>query len=208
MNQVNNIFCIGRNYVEHIAELQNETPSEPLVFLKPNSSLNTSGCLKLPEFSQNIHFETELVLQIGKDCNKTTPEAAMQLISGYAVGLDLTARDVQDVAKTKGLPWTKAKGFKGAACISEFIAAERLIDVATIEFTLTLNGSLRQHGRTDLMIYPIGVLLAELAKTYGLRKGDLVYTGTPAGVGQLKVGDVLELSLQHGMINARFDVMA
>lgn len=203
---INTLYCIGRNYVEHIAELQNETPTEPLVFLKPNSSVQCSGSLKLPEFSQNVHYETELVLQIGADCDDIAPEHAHTLIAAYAVGLDLTARDVQDIAKAKGLPWTKAKGFRGAACLSPFVAADRLPEHQNIEFTLKLNGELRQHGHTSHMIYPIPILLAELAKTYGLRRGDLVFTGTPAGVGRLQSGDVLELDLQRGLVQATFTV--
>lgn len=205
--KINNIFCVGRNYVAHIAELHNEMPTEPLIFLKPNSSLQFSGCLKLPEFSQNVHYETELVLQIGTDCDHIAPEHAHTLIHAYAVGLDLTARDVQDIAKTKGLPWTKAKGFRGAACVSDFVPAARLPNVQDIEFTMKLNGKLRQHGRTSHMIYPIGVLLAELAKTYGLQRGDLVFTGTPEGVGQLQSGDVLVLNLQNGLVSAQFEVI-
>ncbi len=113
---------------------------------------------------------------------------------------------MQDTAKAKGLPWTKAKGFKGAACVSDFVSADKLPNPAAIEFTLTLNGKPQQHGNTALMIYPIGMLLAELARPYGLRRGDLVFTGTPSGVGQLHEGDVLELSLQHGLACAQFEV--
>lgn len=205
MMNVNNIFCIGRNYVAHIAELKNETPTEPLVFLKPNSSLQFSGSLKLPEFSQNVHYETELVLQIGTDCDHITLEHAHTLIHAYAVGLDLTARDVQDIAKAKGLPWTKAKGFRGAACVSDFVPANALPNIQDIEFTMKLNGQLRQHGRVNHMIYTIPTLLVELANTYGLRRGDLVFTGTPEGVGQLQSGDVLELDLM-GKVRAQFQI--
>ncbi len=203
----NNIFCIGRNYVAHIAELQNETPTEPLIFLKPNGSLQYSGSLKLPEFSQNVHYETELVLQIGTDCDHIAPEDAHTLIAAYAVGLDLTARDVQDVAKAKGLPWTKAKGFRGAACVSDFVPASQLPNFQEIEFTMKLNGELRQHGRVNHMIYSIPVLLTELASIYGLRRGDLVFTGTPEGVGRLQSGDVLALDLQNGLVSAQFEVV-
>ena len=206
MMPINTLYCIGRNYVAHIAELQNEIPTEPLVFLKPNSSvLQADNTIYLPKFSQNVHYETELVLQIGMDCHHISPEDAPMLIHAYAVGLDLTARDVQDIAKAKGLPWTKAKGFRGAACLSAFVLADELPNYQNIEFTLKLNGELRQHGRTSHMIYPIPVLLAELANTYGLRKGDLVFTGTPEGVGSLQAGDVLELDLM-GKVQARFEV--
>lgn len=202
----NNIFCVGRNYVAHIAELQNEMPTEPLIFLKPTSSVQFSDSLKLPQFSQNIHYETELVVQIGQDCDFIAPENAPALIEAYAIGLDLTARDIQDIAKAKGLPWTKAKGFRGAACVSKFVPATSLPHYQEIEFRMKLNGVLRQHGRTSHMIYPIPVLLAELAQTYGLRRGDWVFTGTPEGVGKLQSGDILTLDLHNGVALAQFTI--
>ncbi len=191
---INTIYCVGRSYVEHIHELGNAVPDEPLVFLKPNSSLCTGNILQLPKFSNNVHYETELVLYVqdGK-------------ITHTAVGLDLTARDVQDIAKAKGLPWTKAKGFRGAACVSDFVPANELPNIQDIEFTMKLNGQLRQHGRVNHMIYTIPTLLVELANTYGLQRGDLVFTGTPEGVGQLQSGDVLELDLMD-KVRAQFQI--
>lgn len=203
----NTIYCIGRNYVAHIAELNNERPTEPLVFLKPNSSLTPSHILTLPSFSQSVHYETELVLLIGQDADSLTPKQALDTVSAYAVGLDLTARDVQNICKEKGLPWTKAKGFKNGACISDFIGKEYLPNANNINFSMKLNGTLQQKGNTHCMIYSIPKILCFLAETYGLRKGDLIFTGTPEGVGVLKNGDVLELDL-NGLVQARFEVVA
>ena len=149
--RTNNIFCIGRNYVAHIAELGNETPSEPLVFLKPNSAiLNSGGEIRLPSFSGNVHYEAELVLLIGGDAEGLAEGRELDIVAGYAVGLDLTARDIQDELKSKGWPWTKAKGFKGAACMSAFVPAARLPDPMHCTFDFYINGELRQHGDTSI----------------------------------------------------------
>lgn len=206
MTKTNTIYCIGRNYAEHIAELNNEKPSEPVVFLKPNSSiLPKNQAIVLPAFSQNVHYETELVLQIGRDADALVPHDALSCVSAVAVGLDLTARDVQDTAKNKGLPWTKAKGFKGAACVSDFIDVAALPNLQAARFTMHQNGELKQQGHTADMIFSIAEILCFLAEIYGLRQGDWVFTGTPAGVGQLHRGDVLTLDLQ-GLVQARFNV--
>lgn len=205
---VNTIFCIGRNYAEHISELNNEKPTEPVVFLKPNSCLiHNTHKIVLPSFSHNVHYETELVLKIGCDADALNLDNALASISAVAVGLDLTARDVQDVAKNKGLPWTKAKGFKGAACVSDFIAVDAVENLQALEFTLHQNGELKQYGQTAKMIFSIAEILCFLAEIYGLRAGDLIFTGTPAGVGKLNSGDVLDLALQ-GLVHARFDVVS
>lgn len=203
---VNNIYCIGRNYVDHIAELNNETPTEPVVFMKPNNSiLAGGGTIRLPHYSQSVHYECELVLYIGRDSDGLDDTELMSIVAGYAVGLDLTARDVQGRLKEKGLPWMKAKGFRGAACLSDFIDAGRLPEPQNCTFTLAVNGSIRQKGQTSHMIYPIAAILRELAGSYGLKAGDVVFTGTPAGVGGLHSGDRLDLDLA-GLVQARFDV--
>ncbi|OSI10762.1 fumarylacetoacetate hydrolase family protein [Neisseria zoodegmatis] len=204
--RVNNIYCIGRNYVDHIAELKNETPTEPVVFMKPNNSiLNDGSTIILPPYSQSVHYECELVLLIGRDSDGLCDEDLCGIIAGFGIGLDLTARDVQGRLKEKGLPWTKAKGFRGAACVSDFVAAATLPQAQDCAFTLTVNGELRQKGHTSHMIYPIAAILRELAESYGLKAGDMVFTGTPAGVGELHSGDKLELDLA-GVVQARFDV--
>ncbi|MDO1508830.1 MULTISPECIES: fumarylacetoacetate hydrolase family protein [unclassified Neisseria] len=204
---INNIYCIGRNYVDHIAELKNETPTEPVVFMKPNNSiLHSGGTIRLPAYSRSVHYESELVLLIGKDSDGLNSDDLTEIIAGYGVGLDLTARDVQGRLKEKGLPWTKAKGFRGAACVSEFIGADKLVNPQNCKFTFKVNGEMRQCGETSHMIYPLPAILKELAETYGLCRGDVVFTGTPAGVGELHAGDRLELDLA-GTVQAFFEVV-
>ncbi|MBF0804140.1 MULTISPECIES: fumarylacetoacetate hydrolase family protein [unclassified Neisseria] len=203
--RVNNIYCIGRNYAAHIAELKNEAPAEPVVFMKPNNSiLRSGGIIRLPAYSTSVHYECELVLLVGKDSDGLESDIE-NIVAGYGVGLDLTARDIQSRLKEKGLPWTKAKGFRGAACVSDFTAAGSLADPQDCTFTLTINGGLRQQGQTALMVYPIAAVLQELATTYGLKAGDLVFTGTPAGVGELHSGDRAVLDL-GGIVQAEFSV--
>lgn len=204
---VNTIYCIGRNYVDHITELQNETPTEPVVFLKPNNSIICQGeTINLPAYSQSVHYECELVLFIGQHSDGIKDEQQLlNTISACAVGLDLTARDIQSRLKEKGLPWTKAKGFRGAACLSNFVDAHHIHDWQNCHFELQINGQTRQQGNTALMIYPIIEILKELASTYGLRAGDIIFTGTPAGVGELHSGDILHLSLEN-LVSAEFKV--
>ncbi|WP_323841549.1 MULTISPECIES: fumarylacetoacetate hydrolase family protein [unclassified Moraxella] len=178
---VNTIYCIGRSYVEHINELGNAMPEEPLVFLKPNSSITTSNTITLPDFSNDVHHETELVLLIGE--NKT--------IIGVTVGLDLTARDVQSVCKEKGLPWLKAKGFKGACWLGDF---KPFIN-KTYHLSLTVNGDIRQDDSTDKMMYSFDYLIDYLDNLYGLTAGDIIMTGTPKGVDKLQKGDKVVIGL-------------
>lgn len=174
---INTVYCIGRSYVEHISELGNAVPDEPLVFLKPNSSIVTGGTLTLPAFSDNVHYETELVLLIGED----------KQIIACAVGLDLTARDVQDVCKSKGLPWLKAKGFKGACWLGDFQPFED----KHYQLSLSINGETRQDDSTAKMMYSFEFLVNYLDELYGLQAGDVIMTGTPKGVGKLVRGDSL-----------------
>lgn len=178
---INTIYCIGRSYVEHIHELGNAVPDEPLVFLKPNSSIVTGDTLTLPKFSDNIHHETELVLLMGEG----------RQIAGVAVGLDLTARDVQSVCKEKGLPWLKAKGFKNACWLGEFQPFKN----KTYELFLQVNDEIRQHDTTDKMMYAFDELVEYLDELYGLTAGDVIMTGTPKGVGRLVMGDRLVVRL-------------
>lgn len=193
---VQNIFCIGRNYADHIAELNNATPTEPMVFLKPTNSLHQEGSpILLPAYSNSVHYETELVLYITNGARNISEDVALQFIGGYGVGLDLTARDVQAVAKERGEPWTKSKGFPHAATVSHFVSSEALSGEQSIEFTFHQNGTKRQHGNTDLMLYGIAELVSYLSHIYGLSPGDLIFTGTPEGVGELQDGDELTLEL-------------
>jgi 2-keto-4-pentenoate hydratase/2-oxohepta-3-ene-1,7-dioic acid hydratase in catechol pathway len=203
---VASIFCVGRNYVAHIAELGNVQDEMPLVFLKPHRALLADGApLALPAYSSDVHYECELVLLIARDADDVSEQEALDVIAGYGIGLDLTARDVQTVLKQKGHPWTRAKGFRGSACVSSFVAANRVQDPARLHFTLSVNGSLRQDGNTALMLSGVARLVSWLSQEYGLSAGDLIYTGTPAGVGALQAGDVLEATLD-GLVSARWTV--
>ena len=203
---VANIYCVGRNYAAHAAELGNAVEQEPFVFLKPTSALRGEGePLQLPAFSSDVHYECELVLMIGQDAKHVLAEAALSHVLGYGVGLDLTARDLQAIAKEKGLPWTLSKGFDGAACVSRFIPASALPDPGQISFSLDIDGERRQSGDTRLMVHGIPALIAYLSSRYTLLAGDLIFTGTPQGVGPLCSGQQLALDLA-GQVQARFDV--
>lgn len=180
-HQINTIYCIGRSYVEHVHELGNAIPDEPLVFLKPNSSVVTGDSITLPSFSNNIHHETELVLLIGEH----------KRIIGATVGLDLTARDTQSTCKEKGLPWLKAKGFKHACWLGDF----KPFVNKTYQLSLSVNGDIRQDDSTDKMMYSFEYLVNYLDDLYGLTAGDIIMTGTPKGVAQLTRGDHLVITL-------------
>ncbi|WP_137938240.1 fumarylacetoacetate hydrolase family protein [Chitinivorax sp. B] len=203
---VANIFCIGRNYAAHAAELGNQIEEKPLVFLKPTSAINSDGeSIVLPTFSADVHYETELVLLIGKGGKHIAPDDALAHIAGYGIGLDLTARDIQSQAKAKGLPWTLAKGFDGAACVSHFLPAAELPDPGHCQFRMRQNGEIKQQGDTRLMLFNISYLIAYLSTVFSLSPGDLIFTGTPEGVGRLQSGDVVELDLAN-RLHAKFDV--
>lgn len=203
---VANIFCIGRNYAAHAAELNNPIEPEPLVFIKPTSALLHEGeAIRLPAFSNDVHHECELVVAIGKGGKHIAHDTALEHVAGYGLGLDLTARDVQTVAKQKGLPWTLAKGFDGAACISVFVPVSALPDPSEATFGLDVNGVRRQSGECKLMLHDIPKLIAYLSSRFTLQAGDLIYTGTPEGVAALHGGDALDLTMP-GLIHARFKV--
>jgi len=179
---VRTIYCIGRNYAEHARELGNEIPREPVVFLKPASSIMLSGgVLKLPLQSKRVDHEVEVVVAVG-------PKRL------FAVGIDFTARDLQQAAKEKGLPWTLAKGLPGFAAVGSFVEAK-----LPLEFSLSVNGEARQRGNTGDMIFPVEGILNYLDKTYGLGDGDIIFTGTPAGVSPLKSGDRIAAELAGGL---------
>ena len=204
--QVRNIFCIGRNYAAHIAELGNRPEEDPVVFLKPTSALHLPGTpIVLPAHSQDIHYEAELVLLVGKGGKNIAEENALKHIAGYGLGLDLTARDLQTKAKQGGLPWAVAKGFDCAATVSPFIPAENVGQPHTIEFQMHLNGQLKQHGDVRKMLFPIPYIVRYLSEVFTLQEGDLIFTGTPEGVGVLKHKDTIRLVLP-GHIDTEFQV--
>lgn len=185
------IFCIGRNYAEHIEELQNERPDQPLIFMKPATALLKEGkAFYIPEFSKEIHFECELVVRIAKHGKAIDAQFAPDYIDKITLGIDFTARDLQNRLKQKGHPWEIAKGFDHSACIGEFVNVEKPLD--QLEFSLYKNGKKVQFGRTAQMLFTIPELISYLSQFFTLQKGDLIFTGTPAGVGPVQQGDVLE----------------
>jgi 2-keto-4-pentenoate hydratase/2-oxohepta-3-ene-1,7-dioic acid hydratase in catechol pathway len=187
------IICIGRNYVDHIEELQNEKPTEPVIFLKPDSSiLRKNRPFYIPSFSNDLHYEVELVLKIDKVGKNISKKFASRYFSSVGLGIDFTARDLQAKLKAKGLPWEKAKAFDNSAVIStEFLPLTEL-DADAITFSLTKNGELKQKGNSNLMLFPFDELIEQVSQYFTLKTGDLIYTGTPAGVGAVSINDHLE----------------
>jgi 2-keto-4-pentenoate hydratase/2-oxohepta-3-ene-1,7-dioic acid hydratase in catechol pathway len=191
---IERVFCIGRNYVEHTHELSNIIPTKPVVFIKPASCLVEPGeKIHFPKHGNLLHHEVEIVVKVGWEGRVNTEEEALSFISSITVGLDLTIRDVQEELKKKGLPWEIAKAFEQSAPIGDFIPYDQSFDLNDISFACKVNGIERQRDNTGNMIFSIGKLLVELSKIWVLHPGDLIYTGTPSGVGPLKIGDVVEV---------------
>jgi len=191
------IICIGRNYVEHIRELNNAIPSEPVFFLKPDTALLIRNRpFYYPSFSNDIHYELEIVLKINKVGKHIQTEFASTYFDEIGLGLDMTARDIQENAKKKSLPWAVAKGFDQSAPIGRFLPKNKFSDLRNINFHLDLNGRTVQRGNSGLMIYSFEDIISHISGYMTLRTGDLIFTGTPAGVGSVKIGDVLEAYLE------------
>ncbi len=189
---IGKILCIGRNYAEHIRELGNETPDAPVIFMKPASSVIGEGEeIVIPPYSSDCHHEAELALLIGKGGKDIPPERVMEHLAGFGVAIDLTLRDVQAELKKKGLPWEIAKGFDTACPLSAFVPPERVGDPQDLSIRLSVNGELRQDGSTALMIHSIPAIVSYMSGIFTLEPGDVILTGTPAGVGPLKAGDQL-----------------
>lgn len=187
------IICIGRNYVNHIEELNNERPSEPVIFMKPDSALlQKQFPFVIPEFTTEVHYEIELVVKINKVGKYIEPKFAHKYYDEISVGIDFTARDLQDTLKAKGLPWEKAKAFDGSAVIGDFVPKTDYTSVDTINFELHKNGDTVQKGNAQYMLWKVDELIAEVSKYFTLRTGDVLFTGTPEGVGPVAAGDVLE----------------
>lgn len=195
---VGKIICLGRNYLDHIRELNNEVPDQPVIFCKPSSSLlENGGVVNIPEYSSDCHHELELALLIGKT-GKNIPQAeAMSYISGYGVALDLTLRDVQARQKEKGLPWEIAKGFDTACPLSDFVPTTQISNPDNLEVTLKINGEIRQQGNTNMMMRSVAQIISEMSDFYTLEEGDIILTGTPAGVGPIRSGDLLEGQIEQ-----------
>ncbi len=191
------IICIGRNYVDHIRELNNAVPSSPVFFLKPDTALLIRNRpFYYPPFSNQIHYEAELVLKICKVGKNIQKQFAHTYYDEIGIGLDMTARDIQDAAKQKGLPWAIAKGFDQSAPIGRFIPKSDFPDMKNIRFHLDLNGTTVQNGNSGLMIYDFEDIIMHISQYMTLRTGDYIFTGTPAGVGPIKEGDKLEAFIE------------
>ena len=192
------IFAIGRNYVEHIQELNNERPDEPVIFTKPDTAiLRNNAPFYYPDFSKDIHHEVELILRISKEGKNIEEKFANKYYDAIGVGIDFTARDLQQKAKEKGLPWDIAKGFNGSAPISEkFIPVGNFKDLKNINFKLEIDGKLKQQGNTSLMLFNFDYIIAYLSKFFTLKTGDLIYTGTPKGVSAVAIGNKLSAYIE------------
>lgn len=189
---VGKIACVGKNYLEHAKELGDAVPEKPVIFLKPSSSIIFSGGkIVYPEFSKSLHYETELVLLMGKTGKKISKKDALNYIAGYTVGLDMTLRDLQSEAKRLGHPWTISKCFDTSTVLGEFIPSFEIKNPNELELKLWVNGELKQNDNTSNMIYSVEEIVEYLSFYFTLEEGDLVFTGTPKGVGEVKAGDKL-----------------
>ncbi len=191
------IICIGRNYVDHAKELNNPLPNEPVFFLKPDTSLITRNRpFFYPEFSKSIHYEIELVLKICKNGKHITENYANTYYNEIGIGIDFTARDVQQKQKQKGLPWEIAKAFDGSAPVSNFVPMDSFHNKNNIQFGLFKNDVRVQDGNSGLMIFSFDKIISYVSKFITLKMGDLIFTGTPAGVGPVKIGDQLDAFIE------------
>ena len=192
------IICIGRNYTNHIEELKNERPTEPVIFMKPDSAvLLKQHPFVIPEFSEEIHHEIEIIVKINKVGKYIEPKFSHKYYDEISVGIDFTARDLQDKLKAKGLPWEKAKAFDGSAVIGDFLPKTDFVSMENLSFELTNNSQTVQKGNTSLMLWKIDELIAYVSQYFTLKIGDIIFTGTPAGVASVKPNDVLEGFLEE-----------
>jgi 5-carboxymethyl-2-hydroxymuconate isomerase len=191
---ITRIFCFGRTYLEHIRELSNAVPTVPVIFMKPTSCLVAPGeKIHFPKHGSELHQEVEIVVRVGREGKARTEEEALSLIDSISVGLDLTLRDIQDMLKKKGHPWEIAKSFDQSSPLGDFVPYDESIDLNNISFGCKINGAQRQKGNTSDMMLSPAKLLVELSRVWTLLPGDVVYTGTPAGVGPVKIGDIIEI---------------
>lgn len=192
------IICIGRNYTEHIDELNNEKPAEPVIFIKPDSAvLPKEQDFFIPEFSDEVHYEVEVLIRIKKVGKHIAKKFAHTYYDEIGLGIDFTARDLQDELKSKGLPWEKAKGFDGAAVIGRWLPKSKFKDVNNIHFALLKNGQIVQQASTSHMLWKIDEIISYVSKFFMLKKGDVIFTGTPAGVGRISANDYLSGTLEN-----------
>ncbi len=191
------IICIGRNYSDHIEELKNEVPDEPVIFMKPKSALlQVHTPFYYPEFTNELHYEVELVLRVCKNGKYIQERHAANYYNGITVGLDFTARDIQDICKEKGLPWEKAKAFDNSAAVGKFLDVTPALKKNNINFKLLKNNEAVQQGNSGKMLFSFDSIISHISNYFSLNIGDLIFTGTPAGVGECVVGDELEAFLE------------
>lgn len=187
------IFCVGRNFADHAKELGNDIPEEPVIFMKPKSALVQGHApFYYPEFTNELHYEGELVLRVGKNGKYVAPRHALNYINGISVGIDFTARDIQNKLKENGLPWEKAKAFDNSAAVGEFKELKSAADINSVQFSLNKNGEKVQTGSTDKMIFSIEDIISHISQFFSINIGDLIFTGTPAGTGECIVMDKFE----------------
>jgi len=193
---IGKIVCLARNYAEHAKELGNETPAAPVLFMKPASSVIGDGeAVRIPSYSQECHYEVELALLIGKECRAVSAESAMEYVAGYGVAIDMTLRDVQNQLKAKGLPWEIAKGFDTSCPLSDFVPAGSVPDPHALTLKLAVNGEAHQDGNSADMIHRVPQIVAYISGIFTLEPGDVILTGTPAGVGPVRPGDIMNAEI-------------
>jgi 2-keto-4-pentenoate hydratase/2-oxohepta-3-ene-1,7-dioic acid hydratase in catechol pathway len=195
---VSKIIGVGRNYAAHAVEMNTRPPEDPILFIKPPTSLaDIRSPLAIPQGHGQVHYELELAVCIGKEARRTAMNEALEFVAGYGMALDLTLRDMQKAAKDKGWPWAVAKGFDLSCPVSEFCEAADITDVNNLEILLKLNGEIRQQASTSLMLFKVEQLISYISTFFTLLPGDLILTGTPAGVGALASGDEIEASISE-----------
>ena len=190
------IICIGRNYGKHILELGNEKPDKPVIFMKPDSAiLQKKQPFFIPQFTDNVHYEAEVIVRINRLGKSITAKFAHKYYNQVSLGIDFTARDLQEELKSKSLPWERAKAFDGSAVIGKWMDKEKY-DLQNLNFTLSRNNETVQDGNTSDMLWQIDELIEEISKSFTLKIGDIIFTGTPAGVGKVEINDELKGSLE------------
>ena len=202
--QVGKIICVGRNYPAHVKEMKNPIPEKPVLFIKPSSAIaKENDHIVIPPISKEAHYEAELIAVIGKTGKKIDAGNAYSHVLGYGIGLDMTLRDIQNQAKSKGLPWSIAKGFDTSAPVSEIITG--IADPSDLRIKCTVNGELRQDSPTREMIFPVDKIIEFASSIFTLERGDIIFTGTPDGVGPVKDGDLITAELD-GYVKITFKV--
>ena len=195
------IICVGRNYISHAQELGNDVPEEPVIFMKPkNALLQNHAPFYYPEFTNELHYDCELVLRVNKNGKYIQERHAAKYYNEITVGIDFTARDIQNKLKDKGLPWEKAKAFDNSAVVGSFIDITSIANKQNINFSFYLNSELKQQGNSSNMIFNFDYLVAHISSYFSLNIGDLIFTGTPAGVGECMAGDILEAFIEKELL--------